>query len=106
MADNQELKTGESVAAPVKPAVAAAPPAKPPVAAPAKPAAKAAADKASAPTPDRMRRQVIWAAVFGYLGVNLLMTLRFFFRAPCMNPTRFFPSVSRVISVWESISAT
>ncbi len=106
MADNQESKTGESVAAPVKPAVATAPPAKPPVAAPAKPAAKAAADKASAPTPDRMRRQVIWAAVFGYLGVNLLMTLRFFFRAPCMNPILFFPSASRLISAWESISAT
>ena len=90
MADNQESKTGESVAAPVKPAVATAPPAKPPVAAPAKPAAKAAADKASAPTPDRMRRQVIWAAVFGYLGVNLLMTLRFFFPRALYEPNTVF----------------
>ena len=56
MADNQESKTGESVAAPVKPAVAAAPPAKPPVAAPAKPAAKAAADKGGAPTQVREAR--------------------------------------------------
>ena len=90
MADNQESKTGESVAAPVKPAVAAAPPAKPPVAAPAKPAAKAAANKGGAPTPDRMRRQVIWAAVFGYLGVNLLMVLRFFFPRALYEPNTVF----------------
>jgi cytochrome b6-f complex iron-sulfur subunit len=90
MADNQESKTGENVAAPVKPAVAAAPPAKPPVAAPAKPAAKAAADKGGAPTPDRMRRQVIWAAVFGYLGVNLLMVLRFFFPRALYEPNTVF----------------
>jgi cytochrome b6-f complex iron-sulfur subunit len=90
MADNQESKTGESVAAPVKPAVATAPPAKPPVAAPAKPAAKAAGEKKSAPTPDRMRRQVIWAAVFGYLGVNLLMTLRFFFPRALYEPNTVF----------------
>jgi cytochrome b6-f complex iron-sulfur subunit len=90
MADNQESKTGESVAAPVKPAVATAPPAKPPVAAPAKPAAKAAGDKKSAPTPDGMRRQVIWAAVFGYLGVNLLMTLRFFFPRALYEPNTVF----------------
>ena len=106
MADNQELKAGESVAAPVKPAVAAAPPAKPPVAPPAKPAAKTAADKTAAPTPDRMRRQVIWAAVFGYLGVNLLMFLRFFFPRALYEPNTVFSIGFPAISAWESTSGT
>jgi cytochrome b6-f complex iron-sulfur subunit len=90
MADNEESKPGESVASPAKPAGVATPPAKPPIAAPAKPAAKPAADKSAAAPPDRMRRQVIWAGVFGYLGVNLLMFLRFFFPRALYEPNTVF----------------
>jgi cytochrome b6-f complex iron-sulfur subunit len=85
MADNGEPKPAETVAAPAKPAAVTAPPA------PAtKPAAKPSADKAAAAPPDKMRRRVIWAGVFGYLGVNLLMFLRFFFPRALYEPNTVF----------------
>src|SRR5665213_2211823 len=107
MADNEESKPGESIVSPVKPAEAAVPPANPPVVPPAKPAAAAAppvkpaatpaakpaaktAEKPVVSGPDRMRRQVIWAGIFGYLGVNLLMFLRFFFPRALYEPNTVF----------------
>ena len=57
---------------------------------PAKPAAKPAEEKTETPTPDRMRRQVIWAAIYGYLGVNLLMFLRFFMPRALFEPNTVF----------------
>jgi cytochrome b6-f complex iron-sulfur subunit len=66
---------------------AAAPPATPPPAAP-KPAAKSKGD--SAEPPDKMRRRVIWGMIYGYLGINLLMFLRFFFPRALYEPNSIF----------------
>src|ERR1700680_1724393 len=68
------------MADPVEGSTAAPPtpkPAVPPAAQPAaaKPAAKSKAE--SAEPPDKMRRRVIWGMIYGYLGINLLMFLRF-----------------------------
>jgi hypothetical protein len=84
MADNGESKPAVTTVLPGQsPKVAAAPQPKAP--------AKATAAKSDAPPPDRMRRRVIWAAVGGYLGINFLMFLRFFFplfsRALCTSRT-------------------
>jgi hypothetical protein len=87
MADIVEPKAPEGTVSSSKPAAAAPPAPKPP----AKVPAKAAADKAPAPpSPDRMRRQLIWAALGGYLGVNLLMFLRFFFPRALYEPNTVF----------------
>jgi len=83
MADNVEAKPAETSVLPAKPTGAAAPP--------AKPAAKPSAEKAAAAAPpDQMRRRVIWAAVGGYLGINFLMFLRFFFPRALYEPNTVF----------------
>ena len=80
MADTVESKPVETV-----------PSSKPAPAAPAaKPPAKTAAEKETTPSPDRMRRQLIWAGIGGYLGVNLLMFLRFFFPRALYEPNTVF----------------
>jgi cytochrome b6-f complex iron-sulfur subunit len=78
MAEISETKPAENVS-----------PAKPAAAAPAKPSAKASSDK-SAPPADLMRRRIIWTAVGGYLGVNFLMFLRFFFPRALYEPNTVF----------------
>jgi cytochrome b6-f complex iron-sulfur subunit len=50
-----------------------------------KPAAKSSKTDSAAP-PDRMRRRVIWSMIYGYLGVNFLMFLRFFFPRALYEP--------------------
>src|SRR5579864_3856691 len=79
MADNVEAKPPETTTATVKPAVAV-------------PAAKPSAKKASAEEvpPDFMRRRLISTAIFGYLGVNFLMFLRFFFPRALYEPNTVF----------------
>jgi len=74
MADNSETKPVDSSAPPAKAAV------------PAKPASKTSSEKSGAPRPDQMRRRIIWTAVSGYLGVNFLMFLRFFFPRALFEP--------------------
>src|ERR1700752_2741703 len=82
MADPVE---GTTAAPPTTPKAAA--PAATPAAA-AKPAAKPKAD--SAEPPDKMRRRVIWGMIYGYLGINLLMFLRFFFPRALYEPNPVF----------------
>jgi cytochrome b6-f complex iron-sulfur subunit len=71
-------------------------PAQPPVKTGAVPAAKAPAakpaakPKESADAPDPMRRRVIWGMIYGYLGINLLMFLRFFFPRALYEPNTIF----------------
>lgn len=78
MADDiRETKPTDSNVASAKPA------------APAKPASKASSDKSAAP-PDQMRRRIIWTAVSGYLGINFLMFLRFFFPRALYEPNTVF----------------
>jgi cytochrome b6-f complex iron-sulfur subunit len=60
-------------------------PAPPPA---AKPAAKSKAENPDAPDP--MRRRVIWGLIYGYLGINLLMFLRFFFPRALYEPNTIF----------------
>ncbi len=78
MADQTETKTAET-AAPVAPAGAGQK-------APAKPSA----DKKPSDAPDRGRRRLIWAFVWGYMGVNFLMFLRFFFPRTLFEPSTVF----------------
>jgi cytochrome b6-f complex iron-sulfur subunit len=77
MTEISETKPVTSNPAPVKPA------------APTKPASKASSDKSAAP-PDQMRRRIIWTAVSGYLGINFLMFLRFFFPRALYEPNTVF----------------
>ncbi len=69
------------------------PPAKPPAPAAPKPAAKAAAKgKAAEEKPPHllMRRRLIWGCIWGYLGVNFFMFLRFFFPRALFEPKTVF----------------
>jgi cytochrome b6-f complex iron-sulfur subunit len=69
---------------PVKPAVPAAPPA-------AAPAGKAAAsDSGEGADLSLSRRRLTWALIWGFLGVNLLMFLRFFFPRVLFEPKTVF----------------
>ena len=70
-----------------KPAPAVAPP---PATAGQKPTAKGAADSASPDPSVKMRRRIIWACIGGYLGVNFLMFLRFFFPRALFEPKTVF----------------
>src|SRR5437660_3243454 len=78
-----------------KPPETAAPPG-PVATAGQKPAAKVPAESKAAVEPDKMRRRLIWACIWGYLGVNFLMFLRFFFPRALYEPNTIvnigFPS--------------
>lgn len=75
---NIAVKTpaANATAAPVKPA------------APPRPAAPVAAAKREEekPQPNKMRRRLIWTAVWAYLAANFLMFLRFFFPRALFEP--------------------
>src|SRR6202162_6590013 len=81
MADPVEGSTPAPPAAKTGTVVAPKPPAAP------KPAAK---PKESADPPDPMRRRVIWGMIYGYLGINILMFLRFFFPRALYEPNTIF----------------
>ncbi len=69
------------------------PPAKPAPPAAPKPAARPAAkSKGSPETPPHVvnRRRLIWACIWGYLGVNFFMFLRFFFPRALFEPKTVF----------------
>ena len=70
-----EPTEGKSAAATAAPAGAAAPGGKPP-----------ADEKQAAAIVNRSRRRLIWTLVWGYLGVNFLMFLRFFFPRALFEP--------------------
>ncbi|MBI3669069.1 MAG: Rieske 2Fe-2S domain-containing protein [Acidobacteria bacterium] len=72
-----------------KPAEAAAPPAGP-AAAGQKPPAKKPTESKPRVEPDKMRRRLIWTCIWGYLGVNFLMFLRFFFPRALFEPKTVF----------------
>jgi len=76
--------TAEVPKPPAKPAAAV----KSPTARPApKPAAGGEGGDPSPPGPAKMRRRLIWTAVWGYLAVNFLMFLRFFFPRALFEPS-------------------
>jgi cytochrome b6-f complex iron-sulfur subunit len=83
MADPVDVSTPK----PVVPKAAVTPAA--PTTPAAKPAAKAAKADSAGP-PDKMRRRVIWGMIYGYLGINLLMFLRFFFPRALYEPNTIF----------------
>jgi cytochrome b6-f complex iron-sulfur subunit len=78
MAEQEKPADVSAKAAPATPAAAAAP------------AAKPKADKKDSAKPPDMRRRVIWACIWGYLGVNFLMFLRFFFPRVLFEPKTVF----------------
>ena len=75
-----------------KPAVATpgAAPAAPATPASKKSAAKDKGDAEGASQPVKMRRRLVWACIWGYLGVNFLMFLRFFFPRALFEPKTVF----------------
>ncbi len=75
------------MAEPEKPAETSVKAAPAPPAAAAKPAAK---PKKDAEKPADLRRSLIWACIWGYLGVNFLMFLRFFFPRALFEPKTVF----------------
>src|SRR5215475_5903201 len=79
MADNAETNSTAATVTTAKPV--STPPA-------AKPTSKAPAGDAA--PPDRTRRRLIWTALGGYLGVNLLMFLRYFFPRALYEPNTVF----------------
>jgi len=56
----------------------------------AKPPAPPKAEKKAADKPVDIRRRIIWACIWGYLGVNFLMFLRFFFPRVLFEPSTVF----------------
>jgi cytochrome b6-f complex iron-sulfur subunit len=80
MAEQTDPKAAEPKPA-TTPAAAAAP----------KPAAKGKKAEASpAEKVDKSRRTMIWACIWGYLGINFLMFLRFFFPRAIYEPNPIF----------------
>ncbi|HLW98128.1 MAG TPA: Rieske 2Fe-2S domain-containing protein [Candidatus Acidoferrales bacterium] len=74
-----------------KPAEAGATPAPPAAAAPPKPPAKGKKTEAVPADPvDKTRRSMVWAFTWGYLGINLLLFLRFFFPRALYEPNPIF----------------
>ena len=72
----------------VKPPAATAPAAPVKPAAPPRPTTAAAAKgEAEKPQPNKMRRRLIWTAVWAYLAANFLMFLRFFFPRALFEPS-------------------
>src|SRR5229473_6115292 len=53
-------------------------------------ASPAADAKAAAKDVNTSRRRLIWACIWGYLGVNFLMFLRFFFPRALFEPKTIF----------------
>src|SRR2546425_12593112 len=79
MSEHTETKPPETAAPPATVATAGQ-----------KPAAKVSAESKAAVEPDKMRRRLIWTCVWGYLGVNFLMFLRFFFPRTLFVPETVF----------------
>ena len=77
MADQTEGKVTQAATAPASPTAAEA-------------KAAAAATKKAAEDINRSRRRIVWACIWGYLGVNLLMFLRFFFPRALYVPNTIF----------------
>ncbi len=77
MADQTEGKVAQAATAPAAPAAADA-------------KAEAAAKKKAVEEINRSRRRIVWACIWGYLGVNFLMFLRFFFPRALYEPNTIF----------------
>jgi cytochrome b6-f complex iron-sulfur subunit len=92
MPDPGEEKPAGAPNSPALAAGGAPPPAVTPAtpAAPAKSAEKAGAAQKSADSPEKGRRRLIWACIWGYLGINFLMFLRFFFPRALYEPNTVF----------------
>src|SRR5450631_35027 len=76
MPDMSDGKSGETTSAPSK--------------APAANASAALDNKAAVKTVNTTRRRIVWACIWGYLGINFLMFLRFFFPRALYEPNTVF----------------
>jgi cytochrome b6-f complex iron-sulfur subunit len=79
MPDQPEGKVAQAPAAPVAS-----------VAAGSKSAAEIKEEKAAVTGINRSRRRIVWACIWGYLGVNFVMFLRFFFPRALYEPNTTF----------------
>jgi cytochrome b6-f complex iron-sulfur subunit len=79
MPEHTETKSAEATASPVA-AVGAG----------QRAPAKAPVESQTGVKPDTMRRRLIWTCIWGYLGVNFLMFLRFFFPRTLFEPAAIF----------------
>src|SRR6266849_5919648 len=79
MAEHSEAKPAENTASPVAAAGAGQ-----------KPPAKSPSESQPSLSPDKLRRRIIWTCIWGYLGVNFLMFLRFFFPRTLFEPEAVF----------------
>ena len=76
MPDQTEGKVTQAATAPASPSAAAA---------------KSAADnKEAVALVNKSRRRIVWACIWGYLGINFLMFLRFFFPRALYEPNTVF----------------
>ena len=75
MPEQTEGKGAQATAAPAAPAAAAKP---------------AADTKEAVAQINKSRRRIVWACIWGYLGVNFLMFLRFFFPRALYEPNTIF----------------
>ncbi len=80
MPEHSEAKPAETTVSPVAAAGAGQ-----------KAPAKTSSESKPAVPPDKLRRRIIWSCIWGYLGVNLLMFLRFFFPRTLFEPEAIFP---------------
>lgn len=86
----KDHKTPDGVPVEAPPASATAKPAEKPAAPPpqAKPAQEGKAK--AAVEPRKLRRRLVWSLIWGYLAVNFLMFLRFFFPRTLFEPKTVF----------------
>ena len=85
-AKSAEARTATEAAKPVAKAVAAAPASKAPSERSGRETAGDGGGKSATPGPNKLRRRLVWTAIWGYLAVSFFMFLRFFFPRALFEP--------------------
>ena len=81
-----EARAAPEAPKPVAKAAAAAPAAKTPSEKSVRDTAGDAGGKSATPGPNKLRRRLVWTAIWGYLAANFFMFLRFFFPRALFEP--------------------
>jgi cytochrome b6-f complex iron-sulfur subunit len=84
--NSKEAGTATEAPKPVAKAAAAAPASKAPTGRPGGETAGEGGGKSATPGPNKLRRRLVWTAIWGYLAVNFFMFLRFFFPRALFEP--------------------
>ena len=83
---SKEARTATEAAKPVAKAAVAAPASKAPSERSGRETAREGGGKSGTPGPNKLRRQLVWTAIWGYLAANFFMFLRFFFPRALFEP--------------------